>query len=59
MSSRDKSPSVIQIEKFAHTQFYIAFMRFAWHQGGSVRCCQQANALIHPDQLYKLQVLPD
>jgi hypothetical protein len=27
MSSGDEIPSVIQIEKFAHTQFYIAFTR--------------------------------
>jgi hypothetical protein len=27
MSSGDESPSVIQIERFAHTQFYIAFAR--------------------------------
>jgi hypothetical protein len=28
MSSGDESPSVIQIERFAHTQFYIAFARY-------------------------------
>ena len=27
MSSGDESPSVIQIERFAHTQFYIAYAR--------------------------------
>jgi hypothetical protein len=27
MSSGDESPSVIQIERFAHAQFYIAFAR--------------------------------
>jgi hypothetical protein len=27
MSSGDESPSVIQIERFAHTQLYIAFAR--------------------------------
>jgi hypothetical protein len=49
MSSGDEIPSVIQIEKFAHTQFYIAFMRSAWHHGGNVRCCHQADALIDPE----------
>jgi hypothetical protein len=33
LSSGDESPSVIQIEWFAHTQFYIAFARYVEEVG--------------------------